>query len=294
MTSPIDTFTGLEDRQRVLTEILRAAVPRPGIALIALVDRATLAVRTVRGVAIPEVALVSHAGPWGPEFEGLRETLRGIALEIVPDADRRAGIASELITVVCRAGAASITPMESFFYFAWRYSNHLTAAFHGDVYAVTPNGWVALIGDWSGPTPALPITAGMDQLPAVRDAESVLATASVELLGVNPGECLLCYVARMLTQFGCSGQLRFARHYRDTRAPRATGLERRLAQLGARCDGAILEAYGLRAAAWLLPEEDGWDDLVEEDVWPDRFPPCQEVRRGSTQPCFLWQRHRRW
>ena len=38
---------------------------------------------------------------------------------------------------------------------------------------------------------------------AVRLAEEVLAEAATALIGPAVGECLLCYVHRMLTEFGC-------------------------------------------------------------------------------------------
>ncbi|MDX6357453.1 MAG: hypothetical protein QOH37_507 [Nocardioidaceae bacterium] len=47
-------------------------------------------------------------------------------------------------------------------------------------------------------------------------------------------ECLYCYVARMLDEHGRDCTLRWAGHYRDLRAPRATTLERRLGSMGGR------------------------------------------------------------
>jgi len=145
--------------------------------------------------------------------------------------------------------------------------------------------------------------------PEVQDAERVLADASLALLGPEPGECLLCYVHRMLVEFGCDCRLRFAAHYRDVRAPRATGLERRLGNTGGFCDCEIfLNGYDLRSEYWVpdialrqsaldqyelyQDELDGEELAEEEQTWPMPLPHCAGVRAGSTQPCSLW--YRRW
>lgn len=82
--------------------------------------------------------------------------LRDIARDMVPRRTPKgtgwSAPDQELITVVCRDGAPVITPTDSQFYRGWRYSNHLTMAFDGDVYAVTPTGWVGLDG-CTGTTP---------------------------------------------------------------------------------------------------------------------------------------------
>ncbi len=64
----------------------------------------------------------------------------------------------------------------------------------------------------------------------------------------EPGEheCLACYVARMLSAHGCDTTLRWAQRFRDVRVPAATGLERRLGQVGGFCDCEIfLNGYQL-------------------------------------------------
>ncbi|GAB3715198.1 DUF2695 domain-containing protein [Mariniluteicoccus flavus] len=95
-------------------------------------------------------------------------------------------------------------------------------------------------------------------------------------------ECFACYTARMLGEFGCNHELRWALRYRDTRAPRATALERRLSSRGAFCDCEVfLNDIGVRAGV-VRPDE------------PDRIPPCPGVRRGSTTPCDHWGRRVRW
>jgi hypothetical protein len=71
-------------------------------------------------------------------------------------------------------------------------------------------------------------------------AELILAETARRLLPVRDGECLFCYVARMLDEHGCDSTLRFARHYRDQRVPRATAVERRMGSMGGFCDCEIL------------------------------------------------------
>ena len=133
----------------------------------------------------------------------------------------------------------------------------------------------------------------------MQEAERVLADASLALLGPEPRECLLCYVHRMLLEFGCDCRLRFATHYRDVRAPRATGLERRLGMRGGYCDCEIfLNGYDLRPEYWVADvasEPDEFDDDDDADLtWPIPLPRCTGVRAGSTQPCRLWGRLYRW
>ena len=112
------------------------------------------------------------------------------------------------------------------------------------------------------------------------DAEWALRDVLGELTDPHEGECLFCYVYRML-EFGCLPyRLAWARQWRDLRAPRATNLERRLGARGGFCDCEIFL--------------NGWQprDLVLDGngdyAYPATMPPCRGVRRGSTRPCPLW------
>lgn len=117
-----------------------------------------------------------------------------------------------------------------------------------------------------------------------------------------PGECLLCYVARMLEQFGCLSTLRFATRYRDLCAPRATALEWRLGQRGGFCDcGIFWNGYQptwrvLDAAGWVCPSPEHSPGYCEECVnalSTVPLPLCRGVRKGSTQGCQFWAPIRR-
>lgn len=117
-----------------------------------------------------------------------------------------------------------------------------------------------------------------------QQAEEIVRSLSGELTTPRMRECLACYVARMLREFGCDCTLRFALRFRDLRAPRATALARRLGQMGGYCDCEIF-LNGL-----ILRQELA---SLQQGVEPSptlRLPLCREVRTGSTQPCNLWTR----
>jgi hypothetical protein len=126
-------------------------------------------------------------------------------------------------------------------------------------------------------------------LAPVLHIERELRHLSVELTQPKPGECLHCYVYRML-EFGCTG-LRWATRYCDLKAPKATALGERLMSKGAGCDCEIfMNGWSLRRTyqVW-APETDEYD-------YPEELPACKGVRAGSIQPCGLWtvQDRRRW
>lgn len=110
----------------------------------------------------------------------------------------------------------------------------------------------------------------------VLEAETVLRLAADRLTTPQPGQCLACFVAAALEQYGCDGTLRFSLRYRDVTAPRAVALVSRLDRVGAFCDCELfLNGYE-------LPDED-----------TDRPAYCLAVRKGSVTPCALWRRQRR-
>lgn len=117
------------------------------------------------------------------------------------------------------------------------------------------------------------------------------------MLTPRAGECLGCFVASQLDEFGCSNTLRFVPIYRDHTAPRETALLKRLSSAGGYCDCEIfMNAYTL-SDRYLTPEywstnAQGYDEW-EEPQPPEQWPSCKLVRRGSTQPCEVWQRKHR-
>jgi hypothetical protein len=116
-------------------------------------------------------------------------------------------------------------------------------------------------------------TRGMNT-PLVNEAEQLVHALAAALTEPLPAECLACYLDRLLRSAPCDGTLRLAQRYRDALAPRATALERRMHDRGGCCDCEIL-----------------WNVYNSKS---DEVYPCRGVRRGSTEPCSLWERPRRW
>lgn len=113
----------------------------------------------------------------------------------------------------------------------------------------------------------------------IDDTEIFVGELTEEAREPFAGECLCCYVARMLEQFSCDGSHRHSLRYRDLVAPRATSFRKTLSQMGACCCDCevLLNAYQLRS----------YSDDDDPDPLP---PPCECVRRGSLQPCVNWVR----
>lgn len=103
------------------------------------------------------------------------------------------------------------------------------------------------------------------------------------------GECLLCFLRRVVTEDGCDHTLRRAETYRDLRVPHAVGLERRLLGVGARCDCTVL-TRGWWPARALWQRDLDTDELTEPDPWPG----CAGVGGTSARPCAHWVRRTRW
>ncbi|WP_372338069.1 DUF2695 domain-containing protein [Microbacterium sp. MPKO10] len=110
----------------------------------------------------------------------------------------------------------------------------------------------------------------------VTEAENYVAHAAEEITTPHSGECLICYVQRML-EMGCTG-LRWATRYRDLCAPRATRLEATLGRRGGFCDCEIL----MNAVECTLYDDPSTPEVIS-------LPECRGVQRGSTQPCSLWR-----
>jgi len=128
----------------------------------------------------------------------------------------------------------------------------------------------------------------MNELTIDQEAEELLRRRATELTEPADDECLLCFVVRMLDEFGCDTTLRFATRYRDLRAPRATALEARLGRMGGFCDCEIFLNGMILADRFLEYDETG------ERMAPQQLPACGGVRRGSTKGCANWVRQRRY
>ena len=95
------------------------------------------------------------------------------------------------------------------------------------------------------------------------------------------GECLVCFVVRMLGDVPCDSTRTWAHRFRELRSPTAAGLERRYPQP---CDCRVLGAYRLVRELMLR------DLHTDELEAPPRPPACAGVGRTSTHPCRNWER----
>jgi Protein of unknown function (DUF2695) len=105
----------------------------------------------------------------------------------------------------------------------------------------------------------------------IADAVEAELIALSELL-TEPGEreCLRCFLLRMSSEFGCDGTHRWTIRWRDARAPQATGLLRKLAELRGCCDCEVLM------------------NVFPEYPSSGRLLPCAgQPQRGSAVPCDL-------
>ena len=58
-------------------------------------------------------------------------------------------------------------------------------------------------------------------------AETFVRDLAAAIVAPREGECLACYLDRVLRDAPCDGSLRLSRTYRDARAPRVVALDDR-------------------------------------------------------------------
>lgn len=308
----MDTPTPVE----LLPELLVRGRARPGLTLVAVYAIDTWELRGF-------VRLTTPRPPQGEDAEAIladrmSPTLADIAQFFAPDrpfGTARSDVPAThtLVTVVCREGEPVPTATEEQYVQAWRTCWDTTSARHGDVYVLTPQGWACLAGG-SGDDLRLVLHADsyaydddVIEFPPLLDpealaadagvvaAEKVLTAALVEdfatLAAVAPGECLACYVARMLFRWGCDGSWRFVAHHEDVSGGPAVSEWPAWRRLGG-CDCAV---YYVVFELVDDVEEPGeypgvGDPPVAHPEWSWlSSPPCQGVAHGSQEPCGLWQ-----
>ena len=125
----------------------------------------------------------------------------------------------------------------------------------------------------------------MSETSVAEEAERYLQILADPRSQPAPRECIACYVARMITAHGCDTSLRWAQRFRELSSPTATGLERRLGNVGGFCDCEIF-LNGYQLVRELLVRDLRTDELVA----PDEPPVCAGVGRTSTRPCTNWER----
>jgi hypothetical protein len=99
------------------------------------------------------------------------------------------------------------------------------------------------------------------------------------------GECLVCFVARMVGELGCDSSLLWARRFRDLRSPTATALVRKYMDQLVVCDCLIV--HKAHQPVRELMERDIHSDELRR---PAHLPPCSGVRRTNTRACANWER----
>ena len=73
-----------------------------------------------------------------------------------------------------------------------------------------------------------------------RAVESEIADLAMQLTAPGSGECLRCYLLRLITEFGCDGTYRWTIRWRDVRASSPRSLLSLLSRRGGFCDCEVL------------------------------------------------------
>ncbi|MFP5335478.1 MAG: hypothetical protein ACLGIV_09200 [Actinomycetes bacterium] len=137
----------LHDPARLLTEISERLPLVEDTALLALV-RHPATEQTL--VGLERLRTPAVIDDWQEASDEIYERMQRFE---IPDRPRRREHAG--VTVVVRDGLCVLGPNEGQWHRAWRYSNHLRNAFDGGLILVTPHGWVDVLSDSAGASPAM-------------------------------------------------------------------------------------------------------------------------------------------
>jgi len=86
-------------------------------------------------------------------YDGIEDELRRVVCSWgIPD---EWPITRSVMTIVSRHGRTVIGAAELAWSRAWRYTHHGRSCFDGDLVVVTEHGWLDLMTEWGGATPAL-------------------------------------------------------------------------------------------------------------------------------------------
>lgn len=107
----------------------------------------------------------------------------------------------------------------------------------------------------------------------------------------RPGECLACFLHRMLAGLPCVGTFAWTEHYRSSLARRAVSLVDRLRSRGAACDCSVVDVvwWPRTGSPGTLSGE---RDLVPPTLRPARQPPCGRQQTRPSQACSNWAERR--
>ena len=141
---------GYRDPGQVLRDVTAVHPLIEGGALIALVLDPTGAQQVV------DVSVIT-ASTWDKIDEVQRSRLLCEQAEQFTIPIRRSpdDLWHSMITIVARRGLTVLGRKEAEWLYAWRYSNHLTGAFSGDLILVTEHGWVDFVTHQGGYEPRL-------------------------------------------------------------------------------------------------------------------------------------------
>lgn len=153
------------DPARVLTDVLRRVTAEPDAVFVAML-------RTGEHQELVNVAQIHVGAPL--ELHDASELLRRHARSVAGyrpwegSGWRRPQFL--FVTVVCRRGRVIPSAQDYFWLMAWRYSNHGSNAFDGDVYLVTEHGWTGCVDRRAGFAPHLGAGIPGSHLAVVRDS----------------------------------------------------------------------------------------------------------------------------
>lgn len=137
----------LRDPARLLTEVAQRVPLVEDTALLALVHHPSTEQDLVGLERLRTPAVIDD---WQQASEEICERMQQLDIPERPRRPEHAGV-----TVVVRDGLCVLGPNEGQWYRAWRYSNHLRNAFDGGLILVTPHGWVDVLSDTAGTSPAM-------------------------------------------------------------------------------------------------------------------------------------------
>lgn len=140
------------DPARLVEEVAERVPLSPGAVYVVLVAHPSTAQRVVEVRRLESPAMIDDY--WDARAE-LCELMRQLPIPEHPPPPRHAAL-----TVVVRPGLCVFGPNEGRWMSAWRYSNHLTNAFDGDLILVTEHGWTDLMTEFAGHSPAMEVVGG--------------------------------------------------------------------------------------------------------------------------------------